>query len=368
MNITFRTDASIQIGTGHVIRCLTLAEAFRANGANCCFICREQPGNLIELIKQRGFSVLVLADTISIFVADAMKVAELSNYELWLGSTWTEDASQTQVAAGESKVDWLIVDHYALDKRWEQSLRPLCRKLMVIDDLADRPHDCDVLLDQNLGRNASDYSQLVPKNCTILAGPQYALLRPDFAAFRYESLQRRATPKLEHLLISMGGIDQFDATGKVLAALQKCELPADLRITVVMGSKAPWIERIMFLAKIMPRPTTVKVNVHNMAQLMSDCDLAIGAAGGASWERCCLGLPTMLVVLADNQRSGATALERCGCVKLVDSIDAICYALPLQFSLLTTSNALSQLSQKSYQVTDGYGSSRVIDVLLKYQY
>lgn len=363
MNIAFRTDASLQIGTGHVMRCLTLANALQAAGAQCHFICSEHPGNLIAQIRQCGFTVSVLPAANEALIAEKLAVEVQSNYARWLDADWATDAAQTKVGVGTTVVDWLIVDHYALDARWEQTLRPLCRKLMVIDDLADRPHDCDLLLDQNLGRDVGDYSQLVPKGCIVLAGPHYALLRPEFATLRDESLRRRGTPQLKHLLITMGGVDQANATGKVLEALQDCPLPADMRITVVMGPHAPWLEHVQLLAKLMPQPTEVKVNVNNMAQLMAESDLAIGAAGSTSWERCCLGLPTLIVVLAENQRNGAAALVKSGSVKLLDNVDAIPHALRSMLSLLVTSDALSQLSQKSCLITDGQGTSRVRNAL-----
>ena len=363
MNIALRTDASLQIGTGHVMRCLTLADALQAACAQCRFVCREHPGNLIAQIRQRGFAVSVLPAATEPFITNELVVEAQSNYAAWLGVDWATDAVQTKICVGATTVDWLIVDHYALDARWEQTLRPLCRKLMVIDDLADRPHDCDILLDQNLGRDAHDYNQLVPDGCNVLAGPHYALLRPEFVALRDDSLRHRATPQFRHLLITIGGVDQSDATGKVLEALQDCPLPADLRITVVMGPHAPWLERVQSLAKLMPRPTEVKVNVNNMAQLMADSDLAIGAAGSTTWERCCLGLPTLMLVLAENQRSAAAALEQSGSVKLLDSLDAIPNVLRSMLSLLVTTDVLSQLSQKSCLVTDGQGASRVSNVL-----
>ncbi len=289
MKVVFRTDASLQIGIGHVMRCLTLADALRASGAECSFICREHPGNLLEQIRQRGYAVLGLPASSADPIPRDLEEAAESNHSSWLGSDWATDAAQTRVGAGETAIDWLIVDHYAIDARWEQALRPICRKLMVIDDLADRPHDCDLLLDQNLGRDVSDYRKLVPDDCTVLVGPRYALLRPEFAALRDYSMRRRAIPQLKHLLITMGGVDQADATGLALEALKDCQLPGGSHITVVMGPHAPWLERVQLLAAQMPLSTDVKVNVHNMAQLMADSDLAIGAAGSTSWERCCLG-------------------------------------------------------------------------------
>jgi UDP-2,4-diacetamido-2,4,6-trideoxy-beta-L-altropyranose hydrolase len=361
MNITFRTDASLQIGTGHAMRCLTLAEALRASGAQCHFICREQPGNLIAHIRQRGFTVCVLPTVTEDFAPQTLTIAADSNCASWLGVDWTTDAAQTKVGVGGTVVDWLIVDHYALDARWEQTLRPLCRKLMVIDDLADRPHNCDLLLDQNLGRDVGDYSQLVPEGCTVLTGPHYALLRPEFAALRDDSLRRRAVPQIKHLLITMGGVDQANATGKVLEALQDCPLPEDMRITVAMGPHAPWLEHVQLLAKQMSQPAEVTVNVNNMAQLMSDSDFAIGAAGSTSWELFCLGLPTFLVVTAENQANSAAHIAEVDAAIII-SIFEIKPRLFEVLSLLATSNeVLRRLTDVAKTITDGAGCNRVIE-------
>jgi UDP-2,4-diacetamido-2,4,6-trideoxy-beta-L-altropyranose hydrolase len=345
------------------MRCLTLAAALQAAGSHCRFICREHPGNLVAEIRKHGFAVSVLPTATEVFKPNDLSVASQSIYPAWLGAYWPIDVAESKNAIGETMVDWLIVDHYAIDARWEQALRPRCSKLMVIDDLADRQHDCDLILDQNLGRVASDYSQLVPRGCTVLAGPLYALLRPEYAALRFVSLGRRAAPQLENLLITMGGVDQNDVTGKVLEALKHCQLPTNLHITVVMGIHAPWLERVQLLAKQMQQPTVVKNNVKNMAQLMCDSDFAIGAAGSTSWERCCLGLPTLMVVLAENQRNIASALLKSGSVKVLDSLDTIPQALQSAFNSIVTTDALSQLSQKSCLITDGQGTSRVMKVL-----
>ncbi|MFH0934731.1 MAG: UDP-2,4-diacetamido-2,4,6-trideoxy-beta-L-altropyranose hydrolase, partial [Pseudomonadota bacterium] len=296
-SILIRTDASLDIGTGHVMRCLTLAEALREQGASCRFVCRAHPGNLIDLIRQRGFVVHSLPSD-----PDWQPRSTEPAHAAWLGADWQADAEQTKVSAGGTAIDWLIVDHYALDGRWESALRGHSGKIMVIDDLADRVHDCDLLLDQNLGRNAEDYAALVPGGCTLLVGAKYALLRPEFSAQREYSLARRSAPQLKHLLITMGGVDKDDVTGKVLDALRVCTLPADCRISVVMGPHAPWLAQVRERAANMPWPTMVLVNISDMARLMADSDLAIGAAGCTSWERCCLGLPSLMMVLADNQR------------------------------------------------------------------
>jgi len=364
MYIVFRTDASLQIGTGHVMRCLTLADALQEAGAQCHFICREHPGNLIELIRQRGFLVIVLPLTVESVVTPDQRVETQPNYAAWLGTDWNTDSEQAKVGVGDTAADWLIVDHYALDIRWEQMLRPVCRHMMVIDDLANRAHDCDLLLDQNLGRDVCDYGQFVPKSCTVLVGPQYALLRPEFAALREESLRRRATPQFKHLLITMGGVDQADATGKVLEALQECKLPVDFYITVVMGRHAPWLARVQTLAKRLPQPVVVKVNISNMAQVMAASDLAIGAAGSTSWERCCLGLPSMIGVLADNQIFIADALQQAGAAKTFVVNEEMTTLRALLAELADDPGEIARMSTCAANVTDGVGAKRISATLV----
>lgn len=363
MNIAFRTDASLLIGTGHVMRCLTLANTLQAAGAQCHFICREHPGNLIEQIRQRGFKISVLPADSEAFTANELAVEVPSNYAAWLGADWATDAVQTKIVAGETEVDWLIVDHYALDACWEQAMRTMCRKLMVIDDLADRPHDCDLLLDQNLGRDARDYSRLAPAGCTVLIGPHYALLRPEFAALREYSLRRRTIPQLKHLLVTVGGVDQADATGRVLEALKDCSLPEGTRITVVMGAHAPWLERVQLLAGQMPQPTEVNVDVSNMAQLMADSDLAIGAAGSTSWERCCLGLPSIIGVLADNQQLIANALELAGAAKIFIINAEVQSIRESIIEALNDFGNFNKMSVSASRITDGRGVYRVASEL-----
>lgn len=357
LKVIFRTDASLQIGTGHVMRCLTLAEALRDHGAHCRFICRSHPGNLNKEIGQRGFDVFELPYESNWTGTEATQ----SVHAAWLGADWTTDAEQTKVGVGRTAIDWLVVDHYALDARWERALAPYCRKLMVIDDLADRPHACDLLLDQTFGRDAADYRPLVPADCHLLCGSQYALLRPEFAALRPYSLQRRDKPSLRELLITMGGVDKDNSTGQVLQVLRTCALPTDCRITVVMGATAPWLDEIRTQAQDMPWPTRVLVGVGNMAQLMADSDLAIGAAGATSWERCCLGLPTIMFVLAENQRKTAQGLARSGGVKLIElGQNAETQFTEELLQLLDDPAQLLQMSDCAASVVNGSGINAVI--------
>jgi UDP-2,4-diacetamido-2,4,6-trideoxy-beta-L-altropyranose hydrolase len=356
MHFAFRTDASLHIGTGHVMRCLTLADALHERGTKSTFICRPHAGHLLELIQQRGHNAKALAP-----VDDAYTAPADPSHAQWLGTDWASDAEQTKQALGNQAVDWLVVDHYALDRRWEQTMRPHTRSIMVIDDLADRPHACDFLLDQTFGRLAMDYVPLVPDGCELLCGAQYALLRPEFAALREYSLKRRAQPVLKELLINLGGVDKDNVTGEVLRALQSRALPEDCRLTVVMGPTAPWLKNVQDLACSMQWPTRVLVGVANMAQLMADSDLAIGAAGATSWERCCLGLPSIMLVVADNQLEVAKGLELNGAALVCLSDQGLSKQLAVLLGKLCADiELLALLSKAAARVANGTGAGEVL--------
>jgi len=364
MRINFRADASLQMGSGHVMRCLTLADALKGQGAQCQFISRVHPGHLLEFIRQRGHEVSSLPATFpQPSPHDTSDSTQEPAHAAWLGCDWQTDAQQTRAILSTLQPDWLVVDHYALDQRWEAALQPHYQKLMVIDDLSDRAHCCDLLLDHNLGRKPQDYANLVPTTCQVLTGPRYALLRPEFAALRDYSLKRRANPQIKQLLITMGGVDLSNATGQVLQALKTCPLPQDCRITVIMGLQSPWLRQVREQAQHMPWQTEVLANITDMAQRMADSDLSIGAAGGTSWERCCLGLPTLMVVLADNQWPGARALQEVRAASLIGGVSEIATQLPLAVQALRQDLQLMHMSTAASAVADGHGVYRVLQAL-----
>lgn len=368
MKIAFRTDASLQIGSGHVMRCLTLADGLKARGAECHFISREHQGNLIEIIRKRGYPVSCLTtatrtqEESSLFLAQPkLLTLEEPVHASWLASTWQVDAEETKNILIKLQPDWLIVDHYGLEQRWEEDLRPYCQQLMVIDDLADRSHHCSLLLDQNLGRRSQDYANLVPRQCQLLIGPQYSLLRPEFMSLRSFSLQRREVQStIQRLFISLGGVDQPNATGEILKTLRICPLPRDCHITVVMGLTAPWLENVQKIAADMPWITEVIVNVSDMARRMAESDLAIGAAGSTSWERCCLGLPTLTVVLAENQRTAAEALEAAQATRLIGGVNDISKQLPLLLNEMISTDWNSRMSIAAAAICEGKGVEKVL--------
>lgn len=366
MKIVFRCDASIQIGTGHVMRCLTLADALAEKGAECHFICREHTGHLIDVIQQRGHQVhrLPLARELP----QQGNVVQQLAHASWLGATQQEDAELCSALLQELQSSWLIVDHYALDERWQKEMRPFCQKIMVIDDLADRQHDCDLLLDQTFGRNSDDYKPFVPEHCQVLCGAEYALLRPEFAQWRDYSLKRREKGQLEHLLINLGGVDKDNITTQILKTLSSASLPESCHITVVMGATAPWVKEVEQQAALMPWPTEVKIGVNTMAELMANSDLAIGAAGATSWERCCLGLPTIMIVLADNQKLAADALDKINAALKLSNDEIFSLALSEVFdSIFRNALLLNKISQSAQRVTEGLGTTVIVNKLINYE-
>jgi len=361
INIAFRTDASLEIGTGHVMRCLTLARALRGSGAACSFITRALPGHLADRIADEGFDVTLLPKPQGMIPQGPPAHAH------WAGVNWAEDADETRAALRKAP-DWLVMDHYAFDARWQNAACPENTRLMVIDDLSDRPHVCDLLLDQNLGHETHDYDGLVPEACMRLTGPHHALLRPEFGEVRAGALAAREERELKRLMISMGGVDAVDATSVVLSALRDASLPKGLEISVIMGGQAPALEKVRALARDMPCPTEVVVDVGDMAVRMADADLAIGAGGSTTWERCALGLPSIIVETADNQSGVAVALARAGAGFAPGALHDPCFARALSAAITEAGDSvrLATMSEAAAEICDGDGAARVMKKMHQY--
>ncbi|MFG6554307.1 UDP-2,4-diacetamido-2,4,6-trideoxy-beta-L-altropyranose hydrolase [Sulfitobacter sp. 1A16808] len=357
MIVAFRTDASLDIGTGHVMRCLALAGALRESGSSCMFISRALPGHLADRIANEGFDVTLLPSP------ESSAPTGPPSHAAWAGVGWAQDATETRAEFRE-KPDWLVVDHYAFDARWQQGARSEGTRLMVIDDLADRPHSCDLLLDQNFAHFSDHYDGLLPEAAIRLIGPQYALLRPEFAAARAGTLTARARRRgLKRLMISMGGVDVVDATSAILEALRAAPLPADLEISVVMGGRAPALDKVREIARGMPRQTEVVVDVDDMAARMATADLAIGGGGTTTLERCCLGLPSIVVETAANQAGMAEAIASAGAglasAPLYDPVFA--HGIRDAMVKATCPAHLATMSEAAAEICDGNGSTRVIE-------
>tara|TARA_B100002049_G_scaffold173089_1_gene130960 strand:- start:20593 stop:21633 length:1041 start_codon:yes stop_codon:yes gene_type:complete len=338
------------------MRCLTLAAALAARGYDCHFICRVFPGNLIDLISQRGFAVHSLPELVQ---APTYRFASSPAHSEWLGVPWSVDARESGQIVNQIGPAWVVVDHYALDANWQRAVRKVSEhRLLVIDDLADRPHEADVLVDQNLGRAPSDYARFVPHDCRLLVGPQFALLRPEFSEFRPISLERRRSPEVRRVLITMGGVDKDNITAKVLTSLEKCTLSPDIQIEVVLGRVAPWLESVKEQVAKMSACVRVDVDVNDMARRMTEADFAIGAAGSTSWERCCLGLPTLTLILAENQKGVARALSSAGACKSLETV-SLRNSLPDYWQAWTSPSELHNMSSCSAGLTDGAGVERL---------
>lgn len=361
MKVVFRTDASVQIGTGHVIRCLALADELARQDHECWFICREHQGHLADLIATKGHGLILLPAHAA--ENPQLENGNFENYAAWLGVSWQEDTSQTLNAIASIKPNWLVVDHYALDAEGERMLANAGGQIMVIDDLANRPHECALLLDQNIGRSMSDYGGLLPADCQRLIGPRYALLRPEFAKFRDQSLKGRRHRELKRILISLGGVDRTNVTGQVLDALAESTLPASTELDIIMGAAAPYLDEVRQQAARLPFRAAVSVNIKDMGERMCLADLAIGAAGGTAWERCCLGLPTVLLILAENQVAGAKALEASGAAITISNAEQVGTSLPFELANLANTSLLNRMSDAAATITDGYGTSRVVQAM-----
>ena len=286
-----RADASEQIGSGHLMRCLTLADRMRREGTEVHFICRDLVGNLNHLVHEQGFPLHVLprhADDPS-----------LSGYAAWLTVAQETDARETgEVLCTLAPIMRLVVDSYALDEVWERIVRPLVGEIFVIDDLANRKHDCDILLDQNFYRTMQHrYDGLVPPSCKLLLGPSYALLREEFYAAKKKL--RRRDGHLRRILVFYGGSDVTHETEKAVRALLHLSLPAVEVDVIIGGSNA---HRMQIEELCAPHDFLhTYCAVSNMAEFMSNADLCLGAGGTTTWERGFLGLPAIVTAIAENQ-------------------------------------------------------------------
>lgn len=357
MRFVFRTDASLKIGTGHVMRCLTLADALRQEGAECQFVCREHEGHLVKHIESRGYRVHALPKP-SANISFDPHIAHAS----WLGVDWSTDAQQTQQSLSGTKYDWLIVDHYALDHRWESAMRTVCKRLMVIDDLADRRRDCDLLLNQNYGSSAQHYVGLALVKSTQLHGPEFALLKPVYSQRRLKQSPRSG--KIEQVLIYFGGgTDPFNLTRMTLCAFQAQEL-TNIELNIVIGSSYAHKEKLEAAAAARGR-TRIYEKLPDLSALISSADLAVGAGGATTWERCCLGLPSLVSSIADNQRSACQALSADQLIIYLGNPNQVSCA-QIRTRILThlkNPDFLHVVSQKCMRLVDGNGTMKVVQRL-----
>ncbi len=342
MNVFIRVDASSAMGTGHVMRCLTLAEVLSRNSAQVSFLCREHPGNLISLVEKRGYFV----------------------HRLPAGIDLSEDRDRTRsiLKGSDRKVDWLIVDHYGLDHAFESAQRPHVSRIMVIDDLADRSHDCDLFLNQNYGIPGGSYDGRVPPSCTKALGTSYALVRSEFIQVRESG--RARTGAVRRVLVSLGGSDDANDTAKVLHAFELLKR-SDITLDVVVGQVNPHRQEIERLAARI-HGCKCHVNIPSLAPLMAEADLAVGAGGITMWERCCAGLPTLAITIAENQTAPIEALSRDGHLVHAGTSSSVTertLCRDLEF-LAAHPEVVRALAMRCRKLVDGRGTDRVVRLLM----
>lgn len=336
------------------MRCLALADMIRDRGGETFFACALIPDNLARRIVSSGHGLAridvpsELGDCGPGWERQAMS----PEYQLL-------DAEATLRSHGDPPIDWIVVDHYSLDSRWEDRAIRSAGSVLAIDDLANRRHNCDILLDQSFGRDANAYRSLVPERCRVLAGTRFALLRNEFAHYRAASLERRQTPAdVERILVSLGTTD----VGGITARLLRDVLPdfPSVRFDVVLSPDAESLDWVTKIAKHNPH-INIHIDANEMAQLMMVADMAIGAAGGTSWERCCLGVPSVTVVLADNQRYIAEQLQQAGAHRCARPEGKGLSAIVR--SLSADPVGRTEMSRRAAEICDGGGTERVCNLM-----
>ncbi|WP_188008508.1 UDP-2,4-diacetamido-2,4,6-trideoxy-beta-L-altropyranose hydrolase [Grimontia hollisae] len=350
MKIAIRVDASRQIGTGHIMRCLVLAQKLIERGHQAIMVSRPLTGNLIDYCKNQGIDVISLSAIEETFLPDA------GDYRHWLGVTQEADVKETVAVLQHVNPDWVIMDHYALDRTWQTQMRSLGIKVLVIDDLANRHHDCDVLLDHNPWPDFENrYHQLVPKDCTQLLGPKFGLLRPRFSELRQHP------PALKNVILAF--FSGTDPSGECMKLLNACKhfdsLP--FRLHIVYGLSNP--QKAELRAFPLPEFVTLSESLADYEAELAACRYAFGGAGVSAIERASLGIPGTLVSMAENQRLMAEYLGASGLYRYLgvsNNTTEYDYVSELRW-LSDNWNTLPYRLEKSD--IDGNGATRVVEMM-----
>lgn len=358
--VAIRADSSEIMGSGHVMRCLTLADALQRLGYEVVFFSADSLDHIKELVERRGHRQESLA------LVPGLPGRGPYAHSEWLVADEGADADASSLAISYKSSGLgghpmrIIVDHYALGAPWERSLSR-CAPVVAIDDLNDRPHVADALLDQTFGKSADAYRRWVSANTTLLVGARYALLRPEFAALRQQSLARRESgAPVANILVTLGGVDKDNITEQVLWALDS--LPGTFTVTVVTGIANPHRRHLREVTRVHWPKVRLLEQVADMAGLMLKADLCIGAAGSTSWERCALGLPTVTLTLAANQRAIAENLAKAGAAINFGSLspDRVTELRQCLLELTSQPQRLCRMAMSAAEVCDGHGVERVL--------
>jgi len=355
-SVVFRVDASIRIASGHIMRCLTLGDTLKGRKYKTFFICRDLPGNFFNVIKQRGHRVIRLAAP-----KRYSGTGRLNDYAASLGVSWKQDARETIHAICKLglKPDWLVLDHYALERGWESMLRPLVKKILVIDDLAINHHECNLLLNENFLPHWNEaYKTLLSKETEVLAGPKYALIRPEFIKMRKK--RKPWSGFIRRILIYYGAADPTNETEKALNAVL-CLDRRDFMIDVVIGQANPHRKSLLARREKMPRVTLHTQRPH-LAYLMARADLAMSAGGSTIWELLYMGVPAFVTTTADNQVQNIRQLHEKGFIYWLGQaesvrVDDLKNALERAFA---QGKKLRMRIEKGKKIVEGNGVLRIV--------
>lgn len=374
MRVAIRVDASAEMGTGHLRRCLSLAAELARFGAEVILVCRPLDKAASSVLSGFDFPVLWLPAPDLAESSSLVDSAVEPPHAAWACVSWSRDARETVEVLRYKVPDWVVVDHYAFDARWHQQIhKNLCCRLAVIDDLADRALAADFLLDHNWApdHKVKYASRILAVNGTllrILGGPRYALL--DSA---YKNAPRYSFhPEVRSIGIFMGGTDPLRVSSQVLEVC-RADVGFAGRIEVVSTSANPYLADLIDACASYPN-TTLTLDEPSLADFFARHDLQIGAGGGATWERCCIGVPSILLTLAKNQRVVTPALAGLGALKqatlgLFQNEDAAGIGLSdaladVLVEVLSHSDLRCRLVQTAAALVDGRGAERVALCLL----
>lgn len=356
MRAAFRADGAAFMGGGHIMRCLALANSLALRGVHCQFIARHLTDAMAQRIQSAGHDLTRLPDR----TRAVEEGPQAPSHADWLGTHWTDDAADTALALGQG-CDWLVVDHYAIDARWHDTLRPKTRRILVIDDLADRPLACDALLDPNYRRPGNDpFATRIPPGCLRFSGPQLALLDPAFAEAH---LRARVRTTARHAFVYLGTATAYNHI-PILDAIGQTSLTADL-----VGSQI-----IITDAQVIDHPAVRSGQIRlngpqpSLLPFMEHADLAIGPIGSSTWERFATALPTLAVTIAANQRQIADDLAADHLILLLGELAGLSTAsVRAALDSLCNPERLAAMSRRTHSLCDGRGASRLADALVAHQ-
>jgi len=362
-----RADASVEIGIGHVMRCLALAEWALDYNLTAVLITRALPKSLEKYVNSIYTKVKLLPKS--------NNVKNSGNYphSMWLPVSEQKDAKQTSdIILGEElemgcPPSFIVVDHYALASPREVKINRFA-PILCIDDLSDRPHKCKWLIDQTFNKNKESYSSLINKDTRVFIGATFALLRKEFQ--KHSEIEKRNFPNKQrnwHVLITLGGVDKLNTSGLILDLLSQTSIFHRMNITTVVGSENPNLKDLRLKRNMHPERIRLMIDVSNMSDLMHESDLCLGAAGSTSWERCAMNLPSLLVVLSDNQQTIAENLDQEGvCVNMGRAKNLNIQVIENGIlNIINQPNKYKEMVKKSHTTCDGLGCKRILDTIMR---